>query len=144
MEQRLLRISCREQPRAGPRPGGLARDVDLRLVRLALALAAVVSLIWGFVWRSRGGVRPDPYDFLSGLCRWASCLRAVLPAFLAANQDALFLASRSAFALLGLGSGDSRTRQHSDRGARLAFLIRLAAFALILIAIVRKNRSADA
>jgi hypothetical protein len=26
-------------------------DVDLRLIRLALALAAVVSLIWGFVWR---------------------------------------------------------------------------------------------
>lgn len=25
-------------------------DVDLRLLRLALALAAVVSLIWGFVW----------------------------------------------------------------------------------------------
>jgi hypothetical protein len=25
-------------------------DVDLRLVRLMLALAAVVSLIWGFVW----------------------------------------------------------------------------------------------
>jgi hypothetical protein len=26
-------------------------DVDLRFIRLALALAAVVSLIWGFVWR---------------------------------------------------------------------------------------------
>ena len=26
------------------------RDLDLRLVRLLLALAAVVSLIWGFVW----------------------------------------------------------------------------------------------
>jgi hypothetical protein len=25
-------------------------DVDLRLVRLLLALAAVVSLIWGFIW----------------------------------------------------------------------------------------------
>lgn len=25
-------------------------DVDLRLLRLALALAAIVSLIWGFVW----------------------------------------------------------------------------------------------
>ena len=25
-------------------------DVDLRLARLGLALAAVVSLIWGFVW----------------------------------------------------------------------------------------------
>lgn len=25
-------------------------DVDLRLLRLLLALAAVVSLIWGFVW----------------------------------------------------------------------------------------------
>jgi len=25
-------------------------DIDLRLLRLALALAAVVSLIWGFVW----------------------------------------------------------------------------------------------
>lgn len=26
------------------------REVDLRLPRLLLALAAVVSLIWGFVW----------------------------------------------------------------------------------------------
>lgn len=26
------------------------QDVDLRLLRLGLALAAVVSLIWGFVW----------------------------------------------------------------------------------------------
>ena len=26
------------------------QDVDLRLLRLALALAAVASLIWGFVW----------------------------------------------------------------------------------------------
>ncbi|HEX8839749.1 MAG TPA: DUF5985 family protein [Sphingomicrobium sp.] len=25
-------------------------SVDLRLLRLALALAAVVSLIWGFIW----------------------------------------------------------------------------------------------
>lgn len=28
-------------------------DVDLRLARLVLALAAVVSLIWGFVWDLR-------------------------------------------------------------------------------------------
>ena len=26
------------------------RDVDLRLVRLLLALAAAASLIWGFIW----------------------------------------------------------------------------------------------
>ena len=25
-------------------------DVDLRLVRLLLALAAIVSLVWGFIW----------------------------------------------------------------------------------------------
>lgn len=25
-------------------------DIDLRIVRLSLALAAVVSLLWGFVW----------------------------------------------------------------------------------------------
>ena len=25
-------------------------DVDLRLVRHSLALAAIVSLIWGFIW----------------------------------------------------------------------------------------------
>jgi hypothetical protein len=30
------------------------RDVDLRLPRLLLALAAVVSLIWGFVWDAEG------------------------------------------------------------------------------------------
>jgi hypothetical protein len=26
--------------------------IDLRMVRLALALAAVVSLIWGFIWQA--------------------------------------------------------------------------------------------
>jgi hypothetical protein len=29
-----------------------APDIDLRLPRLVLALAAVVSLIWGFVWNA--------------------------------------------------------------------------------------------
>jgi hypothetical protein len=29
-------------------------DVDLKLPRLLLALAAVVSLIWGFVWEVEG------------------------------------------------------------------------------------------
>ena len=30
----------------------LVPSLDLRLARLALALAAVVSLIWGFVWQA--------------------------------------------------------------------------------------------
>ena len=29
-------------------------DVNLRLARLLLSLAAVVSLIWGFVWEAEG------------------------------------------------------------------------------------------
>ena len=34
-----------------------APEVDLRLPRLLLALAAVVSLIWGFVWDTAEGDR---------------------------------------------------------------------------------------
>ena len=30
----------------------LTDNADLRIVRLALALAAVMSLIWGFIWRT--------------------------------------------------------------------------------------------
>ena len=30
----------------------LTNRADLRIVRLALALAAVMSLIWGFIWRT--------------------------------------------------------------------------------------------
>ena len=30
-------------------------DVDLKLLRLLLSLAAVVSLIWGFVWEAEEG-----------------------------------------------------------------------------------------
>jgi len=32
-------------------------DVDLRLPRLLLALAAVISLIWGFIWDAAGDDR---------------------------------------------------------------------------------------
>jgi len=30
-------------------------DVDLRLPRLLLALAAIVSLLWGFIWKGEEG-----------------------------------------------------------------------------------------
>jgi uncharacterized membrane protein len=82
------------------------------------------------------------YDFLSGavsfgflvcglffLCYWRK------------TRDELFLAFASAFALLGAGQAILALANipTEERGA--LYLIRLAAFALILIAILWKNRA---
>jgi len=83
------------------------------------------------------------YDFLSGAVALGFFVCALFfLRFWRRMHDELFLGFALAFALLGTGQSvlalaDIPTE---DRGS--LYLIRLAAFAIILIAIVRKNRSA--
>jgi hypothetical protein len=85
------------------------------------------------------------YDFLSGAVAFGffTCGLYFLR-FWRRTRDELFLAFATAFGLLGLGGsilalGNIPTEERSS-----VYLIRLLAFALILIAIARKNRSASA
>jgi hypothetical protein len=85
------------------------------------------------------------YDFLSGAVAFGffACGLFFLR-FWRRTRDQLFLAFALAFTLLGLGQsilalGNIPTE---ERGS--IYLLRLLAFALILIAILRKNRSASA
>jgi low temperature requirement protein LtrA len=84
-----------------------------------------------------------PSDFLSG---------AIMMGFLVAGlfflrfwhrtQDGLFLAFAVAFALMGLGQAIQALANVPEEERHFLFLIRLAAFGLILFAIVWKNRRA--
>jgi hypothetical protein len=56
------------------------------------------------------------------------------------TRDGLFLAFALAFFLLGIGQGLLTLAVIPDEERSLLYLIRLAAFALILAAIIRKNR----
>jgi hypothetical protein len=85
------------------------------------------------------------YDFLSGAVAFGffTCGLFFLR-FWRRTRDQLFLAFALAFGLLGVGQsilalGNIPTE---ERGS--IYLLRLLAFALILIAILRKNRSARA
>ena len=83
------------------------------------------------------------YDFLSGAVAFgfAACALFFLR-FWKRTQEGLFMAFAIAFLLLGVGQtilalGNIPTE---ERGS--IYLLRLAAFLLILLAIYRKNRSA--
>jgi hypothetical protein len=85
------------------------------------------------------------YDFLSGAVAFGffTCGLFFLR-FWRRTRDQLFLAFALAFGLLGVGQsilalGNIPTE---ERGS--IYLLRLLAFALILIAVLRKNRSARA
>ena len=56
------------------------------------------------------------------------------------TRDGLFMAFALAFFLLALGQGVLVLAAVPDEDRSLLYLIRLAAFALILAAIIRKNR----
>ena len=83
------------------------------------------------------------YDFLSGAVAlgFAVCGLFFLR-YWHRSRDELFLAFALAFALLGIGQAVLALANipTEERGA--IYLLRLAAFLLILIAIYRKNRSA--
>ncbi len=80
------------------------------------------------------------YHFLSGAVVFGFCVCGLMfLRFWSRSRDQLFLAFALAFALLGVGQallvlGDFPTE---ERG--YIYLIRLTAFSLILVAILRKN-----
>jgi membrane-associated PAP2 superfamily phosphatase len=83
------------------------------------------------------------YDFLSGAVSLGFIVCALFfLRFWRRTRDALFMAFALAFSLLGLGQAILALANIPTEERGSIYLIRLAAFALILIAIVRKNRSA--
>lgn len=81
------------------------------------------------------------YDFLSGMVA-AGCFTAALffLRFWKRTRDGLFLSFAGAFLLLGLGQTLLTLVGFRIEERNWIYLIRLAAFLLILFAIYRKNR----
>ena len=82
-------------------------------------------------------------DFLSGAATFGFLLASLFfLRFWKRTHDGLFLAFAAAFLLLGVGQGLLALANIPVEERSWLYLFRLAAFALILIAIVRKNRTA--
>ena len=85
------------------------------------------------------------YDFLSGAVSLGFFVCALFfLRFWRRTKDGLFMAFALAFSLLGLGQAILALANIPTEERGSIYLIRLAAFALILIAVARKNRSARA
>jgi hypothetical protein len=83
------------------------------------------------------------FDFLSGAIALGFIVSALFfLRFWKRTRDGLFLAFATAFALLGMGQAVQALANIPQEERSYIFLLRLVAFTLILIAIVRKNRSA--
>jgi hypothetical protein len=83
------------------------------------------------------------YDFLSGAVAFGFLVCALFfLRFWRRTRDQLFMAFALAFVLLGVGQGILALANIPVEERSYLFMIRLAAFALILLAILRKNRSA--
>ncbi len=82
------------------------------------------------------------FDFLSGAITLGFLIAGVFfLRFWKRTDDSLFLAFAVAFALLGLGQAIQALANIPEEERSYIFLIRLAAFIIILAAIVRKNRA---
>ena len=85
------------------------------------------------------------YDFLSGAVALGFFVCALFfLRFWRRTRDQLFLAFALAFGLLGLGQTIIALASIPTEEKSSLYLIRLAAFALIIFAILRKNRGASA
>jgi hypothetical protein len=85
------------------------------------------------------------YDFLSGAVAFGFVICGLFfLRFWRRTRDELFLAFALAFALLGIGQAILALSNIPTEERGSMYLVRLAAFALILIAILRKNRRAGA
>lgn len=83
------------------------------------------------------------YDFLSGAVAFGFFVCTIFfLRFWRRTNDQLFIAFALAFALLGAGQTIFALANIPTEERGSAYLIRLTAFALILVAILRKNRSA--
>ncbi len=85
------------------------------------------------------------YDFLAGAVAFGFVVCGLIfLRFWRRTRDELFLAFALAFGLLGLGQAILTLSNIPTEERGSIYLIRLTAFALILIAILRKNRRAGA
>jgi hypothetical protein len=85
------------------------------------------------------------YDFLSGAVAAGFFVCALFfLRFWRRTRDGLFLAFALAFVLLGAGQSILALANIPTEERGSIYLFRLAAFALIIIAIARKNRSSNA
>ena len=85
------------------------------------------------------------YDFLSGAVSLGFFVCALFfLRFWKRTRDGLFMAFALAFSLLGLGQAIFALANIPTEERGSIYLIRLAAFALIILAILRKNRGARA
>jgi hypothetical protein len=83
------------------------------------------------------------YDFLSGAVAFGFLVCGLFfLRFWRRTREELFLAFALAFALLGAGQAILALANIASEERGSIFVIRLVAFLLILVAIVRKNRSA--
>ena len=82
------------------------------------------------------------YDFLSGAVAFGFFVCGLFfLRFWRRTSDQLFIAFAMAFALLGAGQAIIALANVPTEERGSLYLIRLTAFALILVAILRKNRS---
>lgn len=82
------------------------------------------------------------FDFLSGAISFGFLVAALFfLRFWRRTRDRLFLAFAMAFALLGIGQAVQVLASIPQEDRSYIYLIRLAAFTLILVAIFRKNRA---
>jgi membrane-associated PAP2 superfamily phosphatase len=83
------------------------------------------------------------FDFLSGAITLGFLVAGLFfLRFWRRTRDGLFLAFAIAFALLGIGQAVQALANIPQEERSYLFLIRLAAFTIILAAVARKNRSA--
>jgi hypothetical protein len=82
------------------------------------------------------------FDFLSGAITLGFLIAGLFfLRFWRKTRDGLFLAFAMSFALLGVGQAVQALANIPQEERSYIYLIRLAAFTLILVAIFRKNRS---
>ena len=85
------------------------------------------------------------YNFLAGAVTFGFLVSALFfLRFWRSTRDQLFMAFALAFGLLGIVQAALALGNIPTEERYSVYLIRLAAFALILFAIMRKNRSANA
>jgi hypothetical protein len=83
------------------------------------------------------------YNFLSGAVAFGFLVCGLFfLRFWSRTRDVLFIEFAAAFALLGTGQAILALANIPTEERGSVYLIRLAAFAIIIFAVVRKNRSA--
>lgn len=86
---------------------------------------------------------PMLYNFLSGAVAFGFLVCGLFfLRFWSRTRDVLFIEFAAAFALLGTGQAILALANIPTEERGSVYLIRLAAFAIIIFAVVRKNRSA--